>query len=490
MKKMPEEVFVDRTWTDERHKIVLKHFQFSRIPTLSAHSDGICGRFDRRIRKCVLKQEINYDIGKDTPIDVIQKYPKRVRRKRDKTTIIRSKSVPNLVDVNKESVIFFTIPRLPKFRRVNSSSKTILIRKNAQGYGFIVRGLKANGLSSSEKSQQPFLQYVYRIEPDSPADLAGLKANDYIKEINTVDVSRGSHEEVISLINSSTEKIILTIVRMESSVYEHLDDLNTKGRKSDSEFYRRKHVERRRYSETSIPPRPNEAPPTPPLIPPPPNYPAPSPNSEPKPKSILKSRSLEIDIKSAFGDMEKRRIERMAKLEKIEKRLEERKDSKPPVIPPKPLRYQKLSRSSSIESSNSEASQKPFSLSDLPPPPPEFLASNSDLMNIDIIPPPPLFDCSIDDGETASVVSSLSTLSTLSSMEPDKTINDWSIVDVADWLDRIQMSEYKENFVYHKINGTVLADLGRDELQEIGVHHLGDKVNLEKAIKREIAKCS
>lgn len=347
----------------------------------------------------------------------------------------------------------------------------------------------ANGLSNQEKSLQPSLQYVYRIEPNSPADLAGLKANDYIKEINAVDVSRGSHEEVISLIKASTERIILTIVRMEPNVYEHLQDFSSKGRKSDSEFYRRKHVERRRYSETSIPPKPNEAPPTPPLIPPPPNYPAPSPMQESKPKSILKSRSLEIDIKSAFGDMEKRRIERMAKLEKIERRLEERKDPKPPVIPPKPLRYQKLSRSSSIENSSSDNPQKSFSLSDLPPPPPEFLASSSDIMSIDIIPPPPLFDCPVDDGETASVVSSVSTLSTLSSMEPDKTISDWSIGDVAEWLERIQMGEYREKFIFHKINGAVLADLGRDELQEIGVHHLGDKLNLEKAIKREVAKC-
>lgn len=113
---MPEEVYVDRTWAAERHKIVLKHFQFSRIPTLNAHSDGVCGRFDRRIRKCVVNSDTNYDIAIDKPIDVIQKSPKRNRRKRDKTTVIRSQSVPNLTDVNKESVIFLTVPRLPKLR--------------------------------------------------------------------------------------------------------------------------------------------------------------------------------------------------------------------------------------------------------------------------------------------------------------------------------------------------------------------------------------
>ena len=177
----------------------------------------------------------------------------------------------------------------------------------------------------------------------------------------------------------------------------------------------------------------------------------------------------------------------------------------------------------------------------IPPPPPGF----GDSVHIDIIPPPSGFHPPSNEHDAASMVSSVSTLSTLSDdnadsgYSPSKTSYDdliappppgfedsgaepsvippppdfennnikiitkspapsgsatkpfvskavlsWQCLDVLDWLDSLSMSQYKNSFQNHCINGKKLLNLSRNDYIELGVAQVGHRMNLERSIKK------
>ena len=67
-----------------------------------------------------------------------------------------------------------------------------------QGYGFFLQD--HNG------------HYLTQIAPGEPADLAGVKDNDRIVEVNGVNVENASHSDVVDLINESGDKVIFLVV--------------------------------------------------------------------------------------------------------------------------------------------------------------------------------------------------------------------------------------------------------------------------------------
>ena len=62
----------------------------------------------------------------------------------------------------------------------------------------------------------------------------------------------------------------------------------------------------------------------------------------------------------------------------------------------------------------------------------------------------------------------------------------WSVNDVTRWLESIQMAIHCDSFVAHSVDGRRLVELGRSELITLGVSQVGQRMNLERAIKRAV----
>ena len=67
-----------------------------------------------------------------------------------------------------------------------------------------------------------------------------------------------------------------------------------------------------------------------------------------------------------------------------------------------------------------------------------------------------------------------------------RPIATWSVNDVTQWLDSLQMSDHRDMFAAHSIDGPRLMELGRSELIALGVSQVGQRMNLERAIKRAV----
>lgn len=61
-------------------------------------------------------------------------------------------------------------------------------------------------------------------------------------------------------------------------------------------------------------------------------------------------------------------------------------------------------------------------------------------------------------------------------------IESWSIEKVSEWLAFSGLDQYVANFQDHRITGDVLVDLSQDDLAEIGVHAVGDRKRILRAI--------
>merc|ERR1719386_338454 len=61
-------------------------------------------------------------------------------------------------------------------------------------------------------------------------------------------------------------------------------------------------------------------------------------------------------------------------------------------------------------------------------------------------------------------------------------VSSWSIDRVCGWLEFTGLSHLAEAFQAHRITGDVLLDLTLDDFAEIGVHALGDKKRLLRAV--------
>ena len=68
----------------------------------------------------------------------------------------------------------------------------------------------------------------------------------------------------------------------------------------------------------------------------------------------------------------------------------------------------------------------------------------------------------------------------------NKNITDWSVDDVADWLVSLNLSTHKQTFIRHQVTGQNLTQMGRNELIVLGVTQVGDRMNIERAVKRAV----
>ena len=58
-------------------------------------------------------------------------------------------------------------------------------------------------------------QFVGKVEPESPADAAGLRKGDHIIEVNDSNVQDGSHSDVVSQIKSQPDMVRLLVIDKE-----------------------------------------------------------------------------------------------------------------------------------------------------------------------------------------------------------------------------------------------------------------------------------
>lgn len=119
----------------------------------------------------------------------------------------------------------------------------------------------------------------------------------------------------------------------------------------------------------------------------------------------------------------------------------------------------------------------------LPPPPPDFAdganvsvaESTAAPSSLDMAPsPPPEFS----DGPPPS-----------RRVDGDfrrRPVATWSVSDVARWLDGLQLSGHRDSFAAQSVDGRRLVALGRAELIALGVSQVGQRMNLERAIKRAV----
>jgi len=54
-----------------------------------------------------------------------------------------------------------------------------------------------------------------------------------------------------------------------------------------------------------------------------------------------------------------------------------------------------------------------------------------------------------------------------------KSVDKWNAIEVGEWLEHLQLEEYKLNFLRHDIQGSELLTLQRRDLRELGVTKVG-----------------
>ncbi|XP_041452510.1 SH3 and multiple ankyrin repeat domains protein 3-like isoform X4 [Lytechinus variegatus] len=65
-----------------------------------------------------------------------------------------------------------------------------------------------------------------------------------------------------------------------------------------------------------------------------------------------------------------------------------------------------------------------------------------------------------------------------------KSVSEWSVEDVGNWLEELNLGEYKDSFSDNAISGDHLTSLGKDDLSELGVKRLGHRLTIIKALQK------
>ncbi|CAF1634071.1 unnamed protein product [Adineta ricciae] len=101
--------------------------------------------------------------------------------------------------------------------------RTVVLQRGKKGFGFVLRGSRVAGKMFQPTPSFPALQFLDSIEKGSNADKAGLKQNDYVLEINRINVISTPHEDCVNLIKRAGDTLALKVVtvHMPSVLHSH-----------------------------------------------------------------------------------------------------------------------------------------------------------------------------------------------------------------------------------------------------------------------------
>uniref|UniRef100_A0A3B4AGJ3 PDZ domain-containing protein n=1 Tax=Periophthalmus magnuspinnatus TaxID=409849 RepID=A0A3B4AGJ3_9GOBI len=90
----------------------------------------------------------------------------------------------------------------------------VLQKKENEGFGFVLRGAKAETPIEefSPTPAFPALQYLESVDVEGVAWRAGLRTGDFLIEVNGVNVVKVGHKQVVSLIRQGGNRLLMKVV--------------------------------------------------------------------------------------------------------------------------------------------------------------------------------------------------------------------------------------------------------------------------------------
>jgi SH3/ankyrin repeat-containing protein len=147
-----------------------------------------------------------------------------------------------------------------------------------------------------------------------------------------------------------------------------------------------------------------------------------------------------------------------------------------------------VSSLSTLSSEHGESTRVPHHYDDIivpPPPPPEFddhthtnTTENAyEEIPGTFIPPPVQFTGNNNNNNNNSKGSGERAFQR-------KPVDLWQNGDVQDWLDSLEMGQYKHSFARNAVDGSKLTALERNDYIELGVTQVGHRMDMQRSIKR------
>ncbi|KAI1301937.1 Sorting nexin-27 [Halotydeus destructor] len=109
--------------------------------------------------------------------------------------------------------------------RIPAGPRVVTIYKTETGFGFNVRGQVSEGgpLRSINGELYAPLQHVSAVLENGAAENAGVQKGDRILEVNGVNVEGATHKQVVDLIKSGGDQLMLTVISVTHREAEKLE---------------------------------------------------------------------------------------------------------------------------------------------------------------------------------------------------------------------------------------------------------------------------
>uniref|UniRef100_A0A3Q2PGP5 PDZ domain-containing protein n=1 Tax=Fundulus heteroclitus TaxID=8078 RepID=A0A3Q2PGP5_FUNHE len=103
---------------------------------------------------------------------------------------------------------------IPLVDYVIEEKTAVLQKRESEGFGFVLRGAKAETPIEefAPTPAFPALQYLESVDQGGVAWRAGLRTGDFLIEVNGTDVVKVGHRQVVSLIRQGGSRLLMKVV--------------------------------------------------------------------------------------------------------------------------------------------------------------------------------------------------------------------------------------------------------------------------------------
>ncbi|MED6263852.1 SH3 and multiple ankyrin repeat domains protein 3 [Characodon lateralis] len=121
-------------------------------------------------------------------------------------------------DRNKRLFRHYTVGSYDNFTSYSDyiveEKNAVLQKKENEGFGFVLRGAKAETPIEefTPTPAFPALQYLESVDVEGVAWRAGLRTGDFLIEVNGVNVVKVGHKQVVSLIRQGGSRLLMKVV--------------------------------------------------------------------------------------------------------------------------------------------------------------------------------------------------------------------------------------------------------------------------------------